>query len=167
MYDFLSIVMNAFGIIGLIISVISIFLIGSQVITATVISYTLLIIFLVLLSTQIIVQKKAQLSQILKSSVSVFMIILFLVSSLYLTITYQDRIIKNNVYSGYRLINTMSTLLLIIEIFIFYGAMQTNEFKTNHLIPNMYSICLILLSLINILSIACLGIMLKYFYTDG
>jgi len=167
MYDFLSIVINAFGMLGVIMSIISIFVMGRDLIITNIISNTFLIIFFVLLSTQIILQKKSQLSEILTSIVCVFMTIIFLVCSLFLKISYQERISKNNVYTGYRLINNASTFLLIIEMFMFYGATQTNEFKTTHLIPIYYNLFLIILSLINIVLIIVLGIMLKYFYTDG
>jgi hypothetical protein len=167
MYDFLSIVINAFGILGIIMSIISIFVMGRDLIITNIISNSFLIIFFILLSTQIILQKKSQLTEILKSIISVFLTIIFLLYSLFLKISYQERISKNNVYTGYRLINNASTFLLIIQMFVFYGATQTNEFKTTHLIPNYYNLFLVILSLINIVLISVLGIMLKYFYTDG
>lgn len=87
--------------------------------------------------------------------------------SLYLLITYQNRITQNHVTAEYTTFSSISIILMLIEIYIFYNGMNSKLFtNTGKMSKVTYSI-MYLVGVLNLISVLIIGTILKYFTTDG
>jgi hypothetical protein len=102
------------------------------------------------------------------TNVSPFLIILGVISySLYLLINYQNRISLNQIPSSYHTFSTISIILTLLQIFLFYKAMNSKIFQNTGQISKIIGSFISLVSVINIVNVLILGTILKYFTTDG
>jgi len=110
-------------------------------------------------------------------SVSIFIILknlfpfLTIITLIVLLITflsiYFDRIASNHVSNYYYTFSNLSTLFLVIQIFILFRELTTKQFElTKSLSPRIFS-TLMLLTTINAVIVGTLGIVLKFYITQG
>lgn len=97
-----------------------------------------------------------------------FLILLgVVIYSLYLIITYQNRLSEGNITTEYYTFSTISIALMLIEIYIFYEAMNSKLFNTTGHMPKVSFSLMYLIGVINISCVLIMGTILKYFITDG
>jgi len=87
--------------------------------------------------------------------------------SLYLLIVYQNRISNGHVANEYTSFSTISIILTLLEIYIFYEAMSSKQFITTGKLPKLSYSIMYLIGVINVVSVMIMAIILKYFITDG
>ena len=87
--------------------------------------------------------------------------------SLYLMINYQSRITSGNVTNEYSTFSTISIILMLLEMYIFYGAMNSDLFMSSGKMPRISYSIMYLIGVINVVCVMILGVVLKYFTTDG
>jgi hypothetical protein len=87
--------------------------------------------------------------------------------SLTLIGVYFDNISSDRVSPYYVTFSYISTIFIIIQVYIFGNITSTNAFTKDGTINSLSLVKLILLGVINILVLISLGISLKYFSTDG
>jgi len=90
-----------------------------------------------------------------------------LVYMIYLLSYYFSQITAGHISSGYYTFMNIFIVLLMVEFYIFYNSMQDKVFKTTGTIGKVTGMILYLLELISIVTVITLGIVLKYFSTDG
>ena len=86
---------------------------------------------------------------------------------LYLLFTYKDRIAEGRFAPGYINFTNISVILILIQLFLFYMGTQKQSFKDEQRLDRIYSGLLYFIGIINIVAVITLGIILKYFSTDG
>jgi hypothetical protein len=90
-----------------------------------------------------------------------------LVYIIYLLSYYFSQIAQGHISSGYYTFMNIFIILLMIEFYICYNGMQDKAFKTTGALGKVTSMILYLLELVSIVTAITLGIVLKYFSTDG
>jgi len=90
---------------------------------------------------------------------------------LYLIIYYKKPILNNQVSESYHTFSNITTILLLIQIYIVYTNIVSDEFssgdKNKFKLSNTTTGVLILLSLLTSMSSLILFVILKYFRADG
>jgi hypothetical protein len=94
-------------------------------------------------------------------------IIGIIIYTLYLIGIYFDRITGGNVSQGYYNFSQISFLIIIIQLVVFATGTQTPQYKNTFVLSRAISLCLYLLSVINIIVLITMYVILKYFSTDG
>jgi hypothetical protein len=87
--------------------------------------------------------------------------------SLYLLITYQNRISDGHTSNEYSTFSSISIILTLIEIYVFYEAMNSKLFMTTGKLPRISYSVMYLIGIINVVCVMIIGTILKYFTTDG
>jgi hypothetical protein len=90
-----------------------------------------------------------------------------LIYMIYLLSYYFSQIIAGHISSGYYTFMNIFIILLAVEFYIFYSSMQEKAFKTTGTIGKVTGMILYLLEIVSIVTLITLGIVLKYFSTDG
>lgn len=90
-----------------------------------------------------------------------------LVYMIYLLSYYFNQITKGNVANSYFSFMNIFIVLLMIQIFIFYNGTQDKKFKETGSLGKVTGLILYFLEIINIIVVITLGVILKYFSTDG
>jgi len=83
--------------------------------------------------------------------------------SLYLTITYSNRIVSGDITSGYVKFTNISIVLICLQLYLFSTGMK----KDSEIIDKKYSMLLYIVGIINLIIIITLGIVMTNFTTDG
>jgi hypothetical protein len=97
-----------------------------------------------------------------------FLVLLGIIGyTLYLIITYKNRIALGNVAPGYVSFTNISIILILMQLFLFYMGSQKDSFKTTNRLDRVYSMLLYFIGIVNIVTIVTIGIILSYFSTDG
>lgn len=97
-----------------------------------------------------------------------FLVLLGIIGySLYLLIVYQNRIRDDHVTTEYNTFSSISIALMLIEIYIFYDALNSKLFNTTGHISKISFSFMYLIAVINISCVLIMGTILKYFITDG
>jgi len=91
-------------------------------------------------------------------------IILYIIILLF---KYRDRISHGNVAPGYVSFTNISILLILLQLGIFYTAMQDKNFKETNKLDKVYSMILYFVGILNIVSVVTLYIILAKYATDG
>jgi hypothetical protein len=86
---------------------------------------------------------------------------------LYLLFTYKDRIAQGNIAPGYANFTNISVILILLQLFLFYMGTQKQSFQRDNKLDRVYSGLLYFVGVINIVAVITIGIILKYFSTDG
>jgi hypothetical protein len=86
---------------------------------------------------------------------------------LYLLFTYKDRIAEGNIAPGYANFANISVILILLQLFLFYMGTQKQSFQRDNKLDRVYSGLLYFVGVINIVAVITIGIILKYFSTDG
>jgi hypothetical protein len=87
--------------------------------------------------------------------------------TLYLLITYKNRISEGNVSPGYASFTNISIILILMQLYLFYLGTQKENFKKTSRLDRVYSMLLYFVGIINIVTVITIGIILAYFSTDG
>jgi hypothetical protein len=90
-----------------------------------------------------------------------------LIYMIYLLSYYFSQITAGHISSGYYTFMNIFIILLIVEFYVFYNGIQDKAFKTTGTVGKITGMILYLLELISIVTVITLGIVLKYFSTDG
>jgi hypothetical protein len=102
------------------------------------------------------------------NNVGPFILLMGILSfTLYLLITFKNKINSGNISNSYNLFSKLSLAFILIQIYITYNGMQKQSFKETNALPKIYSAFSYLIGVINILIVATLASILKYFSTDG
>ena len=86
---------------------------------------------------------------------------------LYLLFTYKDRIAQGNIAPGYAKFTNISVILVLMQLFLFYMGTQKESFQRDKKLDRVYSGLLYFVGVINIVTVITIGIILRYFSTDG
>jgi hypothetical protein len=86
---------------------------------------------------------------------------------LYLLFTYKDRIAQGNIAPGYANFTNISVILVLLQLFLFYMGTQKESFQKDKKLDRVYSGLLYFVGIINIVTVITIGIILRYFSTDG
>lgn len=87
--------------------------------------------------------------------------------TLYLIITYRDKINSGHIASAYGLFSKLSMAFILIQLYITYNGMQKASFKETGSIPKIYGSFAYLVGVINVSIVLILASILKNFSTDG
>ena len=171
---YLSVVYNSFIIIGFIFSIISLFISGPSGSILTITGYSCMASGLILIIGYLISNIKANnlsfldVLNIVRVNIGPFITIAGILGyMLYLTISYKNKLELGHVSNSFAVFNTISILLICLQVSILYFAMAQPSYKNSGIIPLMYSSFIYLLSVINIIFAITLGSVLKYFSVDG
>jgi hypothetical protein len=97
-----------------------------------------------------------------------FLVLLLIVGYIiYLINKYKVRISEGNVAPGYVSFTNVSILLIMLQLWLFYSAMQQKNFKATGRLDRVYSMLLYFIGIINIVSVITLYIILARYSTDG
>uniref|UniRef100_A0A6C0HBX7 Uncharacterized protein n=1 Tax=viral metagenome TaxID=1070528 RepID=A0A6C0HBX7_9ZZZZ len=86
---------------------------------------------------------------------------------LYLLITYKDRIAEGNIAPGYVSFANISIILILMQLLLFYFGTKKSSFKETSRLDRVYSGLLYFVGILNIITVITIGIILRYFSTDG
>jgi hypothetical protein len=86
---------------------------------------------------------------------------------LYLIIKYSKIISEGHVSSSYYTFSNISIILFLLQIYLLYGNMDTEQFKQTHKLSSVTSSLIYLLGVISCMSAMILYTILNYFTTDG
>lgn len=172
--DMYSIVYNSFIIVGGVLSIISLFIDSKTAAPLSITAYTCITLGVVLIMCTLINNLNLNIGNIsdlftaLKLNIGPFILMtLTLVYLLYLTIAYRKRIESGEISDSYYTFNNITILLIGIQIILIYAGMDRPSFKSQGVIPLMYSSFIYLVGFINIIFAFTLGVILSYFTTDG
>jgi len=128
---------------------------------------TLLVSLLFILWLNWINMENISLFSLLKN-IFPFLTIIILITLLIIFLSiYFDRIANNHVSSYYYTFSNMSTVFLIIQIIILFRELSAKNYEiTKSISPKIFSI-LMFLTTINAIIIGTLGIILKFYITQG
>lgn len=80
---------------------------------------------------------------------------------------YKNRITDGNISSGYYSFSNLFLIIILIQSYVFYKALQDKQFKLTNTMNKISSMTLYLLSVISILIVISIHVILAYFTTDG
>jgi len=86
---------------------------------------------------------------------------------LYLLINYKDKIIEGNIASSYNSFSNIIVMLLLIQVYLVYTNISTDNFESTGKISNITSNFIYLLGVVTAICSIILSTILKYFSTDG
>jgi hypothetical protein len=163
-----SIVYNSLLIAGIIIIFCTVGSNKPSSLTGTITGYSFFITGLFLLTGYLMKNLNSQSFISSLNTVSPFLILIgILIYVIYLLSYYFSEITKGNVSNGYYTFMNIFIVLLIVEMFVFYNGTQDINFKNTGTINKVTCMMLYLLELISIIAVISLGIILKYYTTDG
>jgi hypothetical protein len=90
-----------------------------------------------------------------------------LIYMIYLLSYYFTQITNGNVANSFNTFMNIFIALFGLQMYIFYTGMKNKNFKETGTLTKVTGLILYLLELINIIVVITLGIILKYFSTDG
>jgi hypothetical protein len=90
-----------------------------------------------------------------------------LIYIIYLLSYYFNQITKGNVANSYYTFMNIFIVLLMVQMYIFYNGTQDKRFKETGTLGKVTGLVLYFLEIINFIVAITLGVILKYFSTDG
>ena len=84
-----------------------------------------------------------------------------------ITILNKDRINKEHVSDNYYLFSTFTVILICIQMSLVFNGMSKSIFKETGMLPLSISTFIYLIGIINVVIALTIGIILKYYVTDG
>jgi hypothetical protein len=87
--------------------------------------------------------------------------------SLYLLIHYQKRITVNHVTVEYNTFSSISVILMLVEIYLFYSGTNSKIFMSTGRLPKLGCSIMYLVGVLNLSCVLIMGTILKYYVTDG
>jgi len=149
---------------------------GANSYNSLITGYIILILGILMVLTMVIakileVQKTSSTTQILLSIIMTlgpFLLMLAIIGfMLFLIIFYKTPILENRVSNSYDTFSNITLVLLLIQVYVVYTNLDTDEFKINGKISQMTSSVLYLLGVLSLFSSGTIYIILKYFRADG
>lgn len=105
-------------------------------------------------------------SKSLFGAVSPFILILSVICySIYLIVTYQNKIKSGHISQGYYNFSNISTVLILVQLMLFYAGSFQN--KDGIKLDKVFSMLLFFIGILNIVTVITIGIILALFNTDG
>ena len=149
---------------------------GANSYNSMIAGYSILILGIIMILTIMItkildMQKSSSTMQLFLSIIMTlgpFLLMLGIIGfMLFLLIFYKTPILQNQVSSSYDTFSNITLVLLLIQLYIVYTNIDTDEFKINGKISQMTSGILYLLGVLSLFSSGTIYIILKYFRADG
>jgi hypothetical protein len=168
LYTNLSNISYALLVAGFIIVIVTTGITNKNSLAALISGYsTLLVSLLFILWLNWINMENIPLFSLIKNIFPFLTIITLVILLITFLSIYFDRISSNHVSSYYYTFSNMSTIFLIIQMIILFRELSTKTFEmTKTISPKIFSI-LMLLTTINAIIIGTLGIILKFYITQG
>jgi hypothetical protein len=139
----------------------------TDITSITALRVTYIIILISLIFIIILISKSLTLQNMLLKFFPIFIpIIVFISYIIYLLFNYGDKISTNKVSDYYSTFMNLTNILLFIQITILLSEINIKSFENLNLSPKILSI-LKLFSVLTAVSGITLGIILKYYTTDG
>ncbi len=176
MQEWYSSIYKAFIIGTLICFIISIFTSGATAYNSYVTGYSILILALMMILTMIITKvlkvmpngSSAQLMITILLELGPFLLVLAIIAFiLYLIIYYKKAILEGRVSSNYNTFSNITIILLLVQLYIVYGNIFTNEFENSGKLSKKTTGLLYLVGVLSLISTSIIYILLKYYRTDG
>ena len=105
---------------------------------------------------------------------SPFILILSVIGySIYLVVTYQNKIKSGHISQGYYNFSNISIVLILVQLMLFYSSSSSQtandgkEGKGGMKIDRVFSMLLFFIGILNIVTVITIGIILALFNTDG
>jgi len=170
-----SIIYNSLLIVGVIIILCTVSSNSASSLTGTIIGFSFIVTGTLLMIGYLMNNLNSQATASSTSSlisalitVGPFVLLLgILIYMIYLLSYYFKQITDGHVAGGYYTFMNIFIVLLMVEFYIFYNGMQDKTFKTSGTVGKVTGMILYLMELISIVTVITLGIILKYFSTDG
>jgi hypothetical protein len=176
MNDFYSLVYKALIFVSIILFIISFGTSGNTTIGALITGYSCLIVsilmILVMLTNNIVVITKGkETTEIVKSVLFTggpFLLMLAIISLLlYLIIKYKNLISDGHVSDTYYTFSNISIILFILQLYLIYTNMDSQEFKQTQKLSKIISSLIYLLGVFTSISSLIVFATLTHFTTDG
>lgn len=153
---------------GFIIVIVTTGLTNQNSLTALISGYSVLLVSLLfLLWLNWLNMETIPLFTIIKNMFPFITIITLIVLLITFLSVYFDRIASNHVSSYYYTFSNLSTIFLAVQIFLLFRELTNKQFElTKSINPRVFS-TLMLLTTINAIIIGTLGIVLKFYITQG
>jgi hypothetical protein len=173
--EIFQIVYNGLIFVGIILSVIALSINSTANASISISSYTFIasgvILIIGLLIHKIINRPDASRIGFFSAffnNVGPFLLLIgILAFTLYLIVTFKDKIDSGHITNAYGLFSKLSIAFILIQLYITYSGMQKNNFKDTGILPKIYSSFAYLVGVINVAIVLILASILKYFSTDG
>ena len=168
LYKNLSNISYALLVAGFIIVIVTTGMTNQNSLAALISGYaTLLVSLLFILWLNWINMENIPLFTIIKNMFPFLTIMILIILLITFLSLYFDRIASNHVSNYYYTFSNMSTVFLIIQLVMLFRELSTKTFEvTKSINPKIFSI-LMLLTTINAIIIGTLGIILKFYMTQG
>jgi len=176
MKDWYSSIYKAFLMSSIIAFIISFFSQGEVSIGASIAGYSVLILgilmILIILFQNILKyygnQGLLQFIFTILATAGPFLLILGVIGFiLYLIIFYKNLIVDNHVSLGYYTFSNIAKILLLIQLYIVYKNISSNQFENNGKLSLLTSSLIYLLGVLTAICSLILFTILKYYTTDG
>jgi hypothetical protein len=165
-----SVIYNAFLFVGVIIVAITLFISSSSALTGTMFGYSFVAVGLLLFLGYLLKNMSGSRGGILSILITLapFLLLLgILFYMIYLISVYFDRISSGQISPSYYLFSKLFALMLVVQLFIMLHGTETQQFKQTKTLGKVTNLMLFLTELINGVIAIVIGIILKYFSTDG
>ena len=80
---------------------------------------------------------------------------------------FKDRITNGHISSSYYSFSNIFLILIFLQSYVFYTALQDSQFKETHTLNKVYSGILNILSLFSAMTVITIYIILAFYSTDG
>jgi hypothetical protein len=165
-----SVIYNAFLFVGVVIVTITLFISSSSALTGTMFGYTFIAVGLFLFLGYLMKNMssaKAGLLSILITLAPFILLLGILFYMVYLISAHFDRIASEQVSPSYYLFSKLFAIMLVVQLAIILHGTETQQFKQTRTLGKVTNLMLFLTELINGVIAIVIGIILKYFSTDG
>jgi hypothetical protein len=173
----MMVIYNTFVIVGVLILLISF---SSSNVTGMITGYSFIECGVILLVGYFIklIYENTQGSSITKLTsvlftIGPFVILIYIILySIYLLLTYKNRISQGNVAPGYNNFTSISIILILLQLYIFYLGINNNNENDDVIVKKLqmnkvYGILLYFIGILNSITVITIGIILALFNTDG
>ena len=161
---------NSLIVVGIIIIICTVGSNSASSLTGTITGYSFIITGTLLLMGYLMSGYRQGISSIVSILLTVgpFIVLIgILIYMIYLLSVYFNQITNGDVSSSYYNFMNIFIVLLMLQLYIFYNGTQDKRLKDTGFVSKVTGLILYLLELINIVVIITLGVILKYFTTDG
>jgi len=170
-----NVLYTALFIVGAIVLLLSFTVSIQSIVYLSMVGYTLLILSMLLILGNIFSSalqasngRFMQFISILFNSTGPFLLnISVIIFLLYLMITYKAMINSGNLSQQYYSFSMVSSIIMLMQVILFYYGVNTNTFKREHKLPVMFNSFSYLLGVINVYIAVIIQTILKYYTTDG
>jgi hypothetical protein len=144
---------------------------GAYIAGYSVLTLGIMMILLILFNNVLRVSSNGSAFQIIYSILMTsgpFLLILAVISFvLYLLINYRDKIIDGHVAPSYNSFSNIIVLLLLLQVYLVYTNISTDNFESSGKISKVTSSFIYLLGVLTAICSIILSTILKYYSTDG